>query len=439
MSKALSKLLVVGTLGVLATGALAIGRPVPQRAAGELLVVSAPPAPVSSIRTDTIHSGEPLLAVLQRHGLEHDEANRAIADMSLIDARRVRAGTQVTALVHPDSGVQNVTFQLDIDRIVRLVRNGDSWLELEEKLPWTRDTVAVAGVIGSTLTGAIVESATQFPASARTELAYAIANVLEYRVNLSRDLRVGDSITALVERETAPNGLVRTGRVLATRSKIAGGTIGAVRFDDEDGEAQFYDAEGRSLRAGFLRAPLEFRRISSVFGARKHPILKTWRSHNGIDYAASTGTAVRAIGDGTVIYAGWKGGYGKTVEIRHRNGMVTRYGHLNSIPKSIRSGTRVKISNTIGTVGMTGLATGPHLHFEMLINGVHRDPSAALKDISGEPIRVADRQAFQLRRNALFADLTARVYALQDDAVKVAIPGVGIGPRAQSRAVGAGN
>ncbi len=437
MNKALSKLLVVGTLGVLAAGALAIGRPVPQRAAGELLAVSAPPAPVSSVRTDTIHSGEPLLAVLQRHGLEHDEANRAIADMSLIDARRVRAGTQVTALVHPDSGVQNVTFQLAIDRIVRLVRNGESWMEVEETLPWTRDTVAVAGVINSTLTGAIVESAVQFPTSARTELAYAIANVLEYRVDLSRDLRVGDSITALVERETAPNGLVRTGKVLATRSKIAGSAIDAVRFDDEDGESQFYDAEGRSLRAGFLRAPLEFRRISSVFGSRKHPVLKTWRKHNGIDYAASTGTPVRAIGDGTVIYAGWKGGYGKTVEIRHKNGMVTRYGHLNSI--SVRNGARVKISNTIGKVGMTGLATGPHLHFETLINGVHRDPRAALKDVSGEPIRVADRDAFQLRRNALFADLTARVYAMQDDAANVAIPGMGIGPRARTRAVGAGN
>ncbi len=439
MNKALSKLLVVGTLGVLAAGALAIGRPVPQRAAGEILAVSAPPAPTWSVQTDTIHSGEPLLAVLQRHGLEHDEANRAIADMSLIDARRVRAGTQVTALVHPDSGVQNVTFQLAIDRLVRLVRSGEGWLEVEEKLPWTRDTVAVAGVIGSTLTGAIVESATQFPANARTELAYAIANVLEYRVDLSRDLRVGDSITALVERETAPNGLVRTGKVLATRSRIAGSTIDAVRFDDADGESQFYDADGKSLRAGFLRAPLEFRRISSVFGARKHPILKTWRSHNGIDYAASTGTSVRAIGNGTVIYAGWKGGYGKTVEIRHRNGMVTRYGHLNAIASGIRNGAQVKISKTIGTVGMTGLATGPHLHFETLINGVHKDPRSALKDISGEPIRTADREAFTRRRNALFADLTARVYAMQEEAANVGIPGMGIGPRVQTRAVGAGN
>ena len=439
MNKALSKLLVVGTLGVLATGALALGRPVPQRAAGELLVVSEPSEPVVAIQTDTIHRGEPLLAVLQRHGLGHDQANQAIAGLSLLDARKVRAGTEVRAIVHPDSGVQKFSFQLAIDRVVNLVRDGDVWTESEEVLPWTTDTVAVAGVVASTLTGAIVNAANEFPEKARVELAYGIADVLEYRVDLSRDLRVGDSITVLAERETAPNGYVRVGRILATRAKIAGNAIDAIRFDDADGRAQFYDAEGKSLRAAFLRAPLEFRRISSVFGSRKHPVLKTWRKHNGIDYAASTGTPVRAIGNGKVIFAGWKGGYGRTVEIRHTNGMVTRYGHLNSIAKGIRSGAAVSISNTIGTVGMTGLATGPHLHFETLINGVHRDPRTALRNIGGEPIRVADRAAFAMRRSALFTDLDARVYALRDGAPRIGIDASGALPNPQSRATGAGN
>ncbi len=439
MNKALSKLLVVGTLGVLAAGALALGRPVPQRAAGELLVVSEPSEPVAAIQTDTIHRGEPLLAVLQRLGLGHDQANQAIAGLSLLDARKVRAGTEVIAVVHPDSGVQKFTFQLAIDRVVNLVRSGDVWTESEVRLPWTTDTVVVAGVVASTLTGAIVNAAKEFPEKARVELAYGIADVLEYRVDLSRDLRVGDSITVLAERETAPNGLVRVGRILATRAKIAGNAIDAIRFDDEEGRPQFYDAEGKSLRAAFLRAPLEFRRISSVFGSRKHPVLKTWRQHNGIDYAASTGTPVRAIGNGKVIFAGWKGGYGRTIEIRHTNGMVTRYGHLNSIAKGIRSGAAVSIAKTIGTVGMTGLATGPHLHFETLINGVHRDPRTALRNIGGEPIRVADRAAFAMRRSALFADLDARVYALRDAAPRRGIDAAGVLPNPQSRATGAGH
>src|SRR5690606_18907478 len=137
---------------------------------------------------------------------------------------------------------------------------------------------------------------------------------------------------------------------------------------------------------------LEFRRISSVYGNRKHPVLKTFRKHTGIDYAANSGTPVRAIGDGTVIFAGWKGGYGRTIEIRHKNGMVTRYGHLSAISRGITPGKRVNISTTIGAVGMTGLATGPHLHFETLINGVHRDPRTALRDAGGgEPLPAAQK------------------------------------------------
>ncbi len=439
MSKALTKALVVGGLVVLAAGALTIGRPVPQRSAGHVFTDTLPAAPVIALRTDTLHSGEPLLAVLQRAGLGIDEANRAIAGLEVLDARRVRAGTEVVAQVHPDSGVQNVTFQLAIDRVVKLARTATGWTETEERLPWTIDTVAVAGVVASTLTGAIVTAATEFPERVRTELAYGIADVLEYRIDLSRDLRVGDSISVLVERETAPNGYVRPGRILATRSRVAGTTLEATRYDDAEGRAQFYDAEGKSLRAAFLRAPLEFRRISSVFGSRKHPVLKTWRKHNGLDYAASTGTPVRAIGNGKVIFAGWKGGYGRTVEIRHNNGMVTRYGHLNSIARGIRSGASVSIASTIGTVGMTGLATGPHLHFETLINGVHRDPRTALRNVGGEPLPSKDKAAFALRRSALFADLSARVYAMQDRNAPITVPGAAGIRRVETRAAGAGN
>ncbi len=439
MSRALTKGLIVGGLVVLAIGALAIGRPVPQRAAGELLVVEAPAAPVVEFRTDTIHSGEPLLAVLQRHGLEHDDANRAVAGLSLLDARKVRAGTEVTAAVHPDSGVTNVTFQLAIDRVVRLMRSPDGWVEVEERLPWTTDTVAVAGVVTSTLTDAIAQAAAAFPSDVRTEVAYRIADVLEYRVDMSRDLRVGDSIVALVERESTEKGHVRAGRMLATRALIGGTRYEAVRFDGEDGAERFYDAEGRSMKAAFLRSPLEFSRISSTFGSRRHPILKTWRQHTGVDYAARTGTPVRAIGDGKVIFAGWKGGYGRTVEIRHPNGMVTRYAHLSAFGAGIKSGASVKVASTIGKVGMTGLATGPHLHFETLVGGTHKNPSVALKNVGGEPLPSAQRAAFAMRRSALLGDLDTRVIAMQAPASgpDVLRP-AGMRP-AESRAAGATN
>lgn len=440
MIRAITKGLMLGGLVLLGIGALAYGRPDASLRSAEIVADSIPAAPTAQLRTDTVYAGEPLMAVFERHGLGFTEAQEALASLTLLDARRVRAGTQVTARIHPDSGVQRLSFKMGIDRVIRLARSSAGWSESEVNLPWTTDTVAVAGVVASTLTGAIVKSATGFPDGARLELAYNIADVLEYRVDLSRDLRVGDSITALVERETAEGGYVRPGRVLAARAKIGGSLLEAVRFEDEDGQDQYYDADGRSLRAAFLRAPLAFRRISSVYGNRKHPILKTFRRHTGIDYAAASGTPVRAIGDGQVVFAGWKGGYGRTVELRHKNGMVTRYGHLSRISKGIKVGQRVAISTTIGAVGMTGLATGPHLHFETLFNGKHRDPRQALKNVgSGEPIPDASRAAFALRKQALLSDLGMRMVAMNDGPDRIALPKA-VGRRVDGpRAVGAGH
>jgi murein DD-endopeptidase MepM/ murein hydrolase activator NlpD len=157
------------------------------------------------------------------------------------------------------------------------------------------------------------------------------------------------------------------------------------------------------MRAAFLRAPLEFRRISSVFGMRKHPILGIWRQHAGTDYAASQGTPVRSVGDGVVIFAGRKGGYGNAIEVRHPNGFVSRYGHLRGFAKATRRGARVEIGQTIGYVGMTGLATAPHLHFEVLVGGVQRNPRVALAMKGGEPLPASERGAFARERGELIA------------------------------------
>jgi murein DD-endopeptidase MepM/ murein hydrolase activator NlpD len=231
-------------------------------------------------------------------------------------------------------------------------------------------------------------------------LAYALADILEYRVDLSRDLQRNDSVRVMVERQTAENGLVRPGNIIAARVTVDGKPMETMRFT-QSGRVAYFDGEGKSMRAAFLRAPLAFRRISSVFGMRRHPILGTVRRHAGTDYAAASGTPVRALGNGRVIFAGWRGGYGKTVEIRHTNGFVTRYGHLRAY--NVRSGQSVSIAQTIGQVGSTGLSTAPHLHFEVLVNGVHRDPRVALKNQSGEPLAASQRRAFQQLKTQLFA------------------------------------
>jgi murein DD-endopeptidase MepM/ murein hydrolase activator NlpD len=271
------------------------------------------------------------------------------------------------------------------------------------------DTLAIAGVIRSSLYNALNESGVGvLPPSARHQLAWSLADIFEYKVDMSRDLHQGDKFHLLVERLQKPNGAIIVNKILGARLALsnARNPLEAIHFDTPgSSRGQFYDASGMSLRAAFLRAPLTFRRISSVFGARNHPIFGQWRNHTGTDYAASEGTPVRAIGDGVVIFAGRKGGYGNMIDIRHRNGMVSRYGHMRNFATGMRPGSRVTMGTTIGYVGMTGWATGPHLHFEIRVAGVAHDPRLALQSRGGEPIPAGERPLFQKMRSQTLASL----------------------------------
>jgi murein DD-endopeptidase MepM/ murein hydrolase activator NlpD len=272
------------------------------------------------------------------------------------------------------------------------------------------DTLTIGGVIQSSLYNALNESGVGvLPPSARHQLAWSLADIFEYKVDMSRDLHQGDKFHLLVERLQKPNGAIIVNKILGARLALSNSSnpLEAIHFDPPGGgSTQYYDASGMSLRAAFLRAPVAFRRISSVFGVRKHPIFGEWRNHTGTDYAAPMGTPVRAIGDGVVIFAGQKGGYGNMIDIRHRNGMVSRYGHMRNFATGIHSGSRVAMGSTIGYVGMTGWATGPHLHFEIRVDGVAHDPKLALQSRGGEPIPASERALFQKMRNQTMASLT---------------------------------
>lgn len=271
------------------------------------------------------------------------------------------------------------------------------------------DTLAIGGVITSNLYNALNESGQGvLPPSARHQLAWSLADIFEYKVDMSRDLHDGDKFHLLVERLQKPNGAIIVNKILGAKLALSNSEnpIEAINFDTKGtNSAHYYDASGMSLRAAFLRAPVAFRRISSVFGARKHPIFGEWRNHTGTDYAAAEGTPVRAIGDGVVIFAGKKGGYGNMIDIRHRNGMVSRYGHMRGFATGIRPGSHVAMGSTIGYVGMTGWATGPHLHFEIRVDGVAKNPRLALESRSGEPIPAGERALFQRMRQQTLASL----------------------------------
>lgn len=346
-------------------------------------------------RVDTLGAGETLSQVLVRGGVSGPDAAQAVHAAASLDARRVPAGVQVTVdQADGDSVPSEITLQFAIDHRLHLRRTPTGWTSEEERLPWTTDTIVVAGTIRSNLYAALDSAATILPRPARAELAWALGDIFEYRVDMSRDLQSGDAFRALFERQTGPGGAIRIGRVLATTFVLSGDTTAAFLYAATGAPPAYFDAVGKSMRNAFLRAPLEFRRISSVFGMREHPILGGWRQHKGTDYAAAAGTPVRAIGDAVVVIAGPAHGYGNLIELRHPNGFLTRYGHLRAFARGIRPGAHVTIGQTIGYVGMTGLATGPHLHFEVIVNGVQRDPRRALVATGGTPIPASDRVAF---------------------------------------------
>jgi murein DD-endopeptidase MepM/ murein hydrolase activator NlpD len=219
-------------------------------------------------------------------------------------------------------------------------------------------------------------------------------------VDFTRDIQPGDRFEVVFERLVSEDGETRFGRVLASDLTMSGKSLTAFRFEAE-GQPAFYDAEGNSLRRAFLRAPVQFRRISSSFArARFHPVLGITRRHEGTDYAASPGTPVMAAGEGVVVRAGRAGGYGNLIELRHRSGITTRYGHLRGFARGIRGGARVQQGQIIGYVGSTGLASGPHLHYEFRVNGVAKD-SRRVQLGNGAPIREAIRADFARERDRL--------------------------------------
>lgn len=358
-------------------------------------------------RRDTLRAGETLELLLRRGGLMAPELGQVIAAAPMVDPRRLRPGLPVEFIADSAGGpTTQVVLKLDVDHHVQLTRlAGAGWTAREVELPWTTDTVVVRGAVARNLYDAMGHEAGQFfPGQSHDGLVYAIADVFKFRVDMSRELQSGDSVHAVVERARGPESTTRIARVLATRLFVAGRPIEAFHFAVESSRNVYYDGLGKSLATAFLRSPIEFARVTSGFGMRFHPILRIRRRHEGVDYGAVQGTPVNSIGDGTVVRAANNGdGYGNVVEVRHPNGYVSRYAHLSRFAARARRGTRVAQGDVIGYVGATGLATAPHLHFEILVGGEQRSPALALRNVDGTPLPESVRGAFGHARTALLA------------------------------------
>ncbi|MBI5460970.1 MAG: peptidoglycan DD-metalloendopeptidase family protein [Gammaproteobacteria bacterium] len=232
-----------------------------------------------------------------------------------------------------------------------------------------------------------------------------LAGIFGWDIDFALDLREGDRFTVLYDELFLDGERIGEGNILAAEFVNQGHVYQAIRYTDNDGRTDYYTPNGHSLRKAFLRTPVEFSRISSTFNLkRKHPILNRIRAHKGVDYAAPQGTPVKTTGDGRVVFRGVKGGYGNVVIIQHGSTYSTLYGHLSGFARSVNTGTRVRQGQTIGYLGMTGLATGPHLHYEFLVDNVHRDP-LSVKFPDAMPIEARFRTDFLKQAKSMLVQL----------------------------------
>ena len=410
MSFRKARAIMYSVVALLAVTAILFTKPLPSRnPAGEVLSAEHA-AHRWRERHDTVRRNETLASALMRGGVSDLIVREALKSAStLLDFRRIRAGMPVRVRTEQNDSIPaEIILQLAEDRLVHLTRDSAGWRGIEERIPWTVDTIVVAGTIKTTLYEAVDSAAIGFlPFSARRAIVIAMAeDIFEYRVDMSKDLQVGDKFRVVAQRRTLPNGSQRLDTVLGASMTLSGVTTEAVRFRSAKVDGIYFDQNGKPMRSGFLRNPVKFSSITSGFGSRRHPVLGTIRNHQGTDYGAAHGTPIRAIGDGTVIRAGWHNGYGNVVDIRHPNGYMSRYGHMSRFGQGIRAGVRVSREQTIGYVGSTGMSTGPHLHLEVHVRGVQRNPRVVLANITADPIPTSERPIFDETRIRTLSLLT---------------------------------
>ncbi len=369
------------------------------------LPVAAPIEVVADLSTevlDTLRRGETLSELLARQGILDLDLSRLDPTVAF-NPRRLRAG-MVFSFRRPmaDSLPDRITVRATPEQRVVFRRAEDRWDTQVDSILWRSEPYRIEGAIDNSLYEALDAQVSddQLDAGQRQRLAWDIADIYAWQIDFTRDIQTGDRFRVVFDRLISEDGEIRFGRVLASELTMSGKGMTAFRFES-GGRPTFYDADGKSLRRAFLRAPVQFRRISSTFArSRRHPVLGITRRHQGTDYAANPGTPVMAAGDGVVLRAGRAGGYGNLIELRHRNGITTRYGHLRGFARGIRGGMRVSQGQTIGYVGSTGLASGPHLHYEFRVNGVAKDPRRVELG-NGAPIADPDRDAFEQERDRL--------------------------------------
>jgi murein DD-endopeptidase MepM/ murein hydrolase activator NlpD len=282
---------------------------------------------------------------------------------------QLRPGRTILTKTTPEGELLELQFQNDIKHALVVKKSSDGYQAQELPLIMEERILVKSAEISSSLFAAT--DAAGIP----DQVAIQLADIFSSDIDFNLDLRKGDRFSVVYEASFSNGELVNTGRVLGSEFINQGKAYRAVQFRAPNGQESYYTPDGKCLQKAFLRSPLEFSRISSGFTlARFHPVLQTWRAHKGVDYAAPSGTRVKAVADAIVTFVGGQGGYGKVVILQHAGNISTVYGHLSRFAPRLRKGQKIAQGDTVGFVGMTGLATGPHLHYEFRVHGEHRDP-----------------------------------------------------------------
>lgn len=360
----------------------------------------------SLYRTEYTRASDTPESLLKRLGVEDPGASAFLRSNELVRQHILnRSGRLVSAETSNDHQLRKLTVRWiqdeSSDHFQRLV------LERQDDGEFAATVSTAPLTVNTRLTGATIHTSL-FAATDDAGLPDAVAiQLTDIFSDIDfRRLHKGDRFSVIYETLEADGEFLRTGRVLAAEFKNRDKLYQAMWFEEPGERGSYYAMDGSSLRRAYLNSPVEFSRISSNFAMRKHPIHGTWRRHLGTDYAAPTGTKVRTVGDGVVDFAGWQNGFGNVIFIKHANtSHVTVYAHLSRI--DVKKGQRVEQGQNIGAVGSTGWSTGPHLHFEFRVNGVHQDPQSVIAAKEANPISEKVREAFMKQASALHEQLAS--------------------------------
>lgn len=329
------------------------------------------------LKTLEIKSGQTLAGILQDNGISGNDAYLTVKALSeYIDPRKIKPGQTFTIRVENDQGSEESVilseFVMDVDSIrsVHITKQNDEFLaELNEK-EISKRTYAGATQIQTSLYGSAARSGIPAPVIAKMIRMYS------WSVDFQRDIRRNDQIELLYEvYETEDGETVKYGDILYANLNVLDTDLPLYRFEKGDGQVDYYDSRGQSIKKTLMKTPVDGARMSSKFGMRRHPILGYNKMHKGVDFAAPLGTPIYAAGDGVLEKVGRNGGYGNYMRIRHTNGLKTAYAHLHKFAKGMSVGKRVKQGQVIGYIGSTGRSTGPHLHYEVILNGKQVNPN----------------------------------------------------------------